>query len=328
MPLLKKFDTPASLRDVPASSPFYYEWHKFVDSTFGDESSGENGGVVFNPARTNVRIAGEKSMTWNGFPRRVLLPIRRDRKREAYKVAEQIRDNPNHPQDEYFEQYVHKDKRKRIRKITFVTELRYYYETLWDVDPKEVLKIYKKYVSKSVALSDLSDENGYYNYLNRWNVEDGILHYTGGINTLSAAVGLAQDLVVQAPPSTNNFNASPAFATTVTSVDPRVSYDVHTLVRKGLYVSLKDPVGIYILDWNNSGIAQPNGSPAPASWWKIVRGKKGMVLRLEYEVPKNKGFVVGDMTIGGEPIDYGGQLAEQVIVGLVGIAGFKQGRAV
>ena len=109
-----------------------------------------------------------------------------------------------------------------------------------------------------------------------------------------------------------------------TSVDPRVAYDVHMLMRKGLFVTFREPIGIYIVGWDNSGITKPDGRPAPAGWWKIRRGQKGMVLRLDYEVPKNLGFVVGDLKLGGHQIEYGGQLAEQITVGLAGIAGLKK----
>ena len=151
MALLKKFDTPASLRDVPISSAFYDQWHNYVDELFGSDAIGENGGAFYNPARTDVEVAGEKTMTWNVFPRRVLLPVRRDKKREAYKTAEIIRDNDGHAQDEYFEWFVHKEGNK-IRKITFTTEFRWYYEMLWLVDQYAVLKIYKKHVSPSLSL--------------------------------------------------------------------------------------------------------------------------------------------------------------------------------
>ena len=247
MPRLETFDTPASLRDVASSSEFYREWHYFVDSEFATDVVGENGGVLFNPARTDVNVVGEKTMTWNGFPRTVFLPDSRDNKRKAYESADVIRDNDGHSQDEYFEWFVHRNKKGKIRKVTFVTEFRHYYEVLWRVNPKAVLKIYQKYVNPSIVISDLSFADGSYNYLNRWNVDDGILHYTRSINALEAAIGLAKELKIQTPPSTNNYDAHPPFEKTKTSVDPRVSYDVHMLIRKGLYVSLKDPIGIYIL---------------------------------------------------------------------------------
>jgi len=36
------------------------------------------------------------------------------------------------------------------------------------------------------------------------------------------------------------------------------------------------------------------------------------VLRLEYKVPSEEGFVVGDILIGGRPVLHGGQLAEHM----------------
>jgi hypothetical protein len=46
-----------------------------------------------------------------------------------------------------------------------------------------------------------------------------------------------------------------------------------------------------------------------------------MVLRLEFEVPAAEGFVVGDIRIGGHPIEYGGQVAEHITVSTTGAAG-------
>ena len=51
-----------------------------------------------------------------------------------------------------------------------------------------------------------------------------------------------------------------------------------------------------------------------------------MALRVEYEVPKSEGFAVSDLTLGGRPIRFGGQLAEQVTVAINGEAGLPEGR--
>jgi hypothetical protein len=53
---------------------------------------------------------------------------------------------------------------------------------------------------------------------------------------------------------------------------------------------------------------------------KVTRGTLGMIERLVVEVPKERGLTVSDITIGGVPIEYGGQIAECITVKLIGVA--------
>ena len=319
MPLLSHFDTPASLRDMPAGSPFYANWSKRVSDEIGGLTGGAAGGGFYNPTTLDVQVAGEKAMTWMGFPRDLILPGSRDDKLAAYVAADA--DARRGRQNEYFEWRVDYQAGKLTR-VTFVTEFRRYYQELWNLDPSEVVKLYWKILgNNNINEAHLKDSNGSYNIFNRWNTTDGIVHYIQSINTLRAAVRLCKESVDSPSPNGNNFEARPSSAGAPTSVDPRIAYDVNMLVRKGLFVTLRDPVGFYIAAWNNAGIAKPNGRPAPLGWWKIRRGKPGMVLRLVYEVPASEGFVLGDMTLGGRLIEYGGQLAERVSVAIHGTAG-------
>jgi hypothetical protein len=56
------------------------------------------------------------------------------------------------------------------------------------------------------------------------------------------------------------------------------------------------------------------------AWFRIVRGRPGLIERAVFEVPKRAGFRVSDVTIGGVPISVGGQLSEHMTVKLVGLA--------
>jgi hypothetical protein len=244
--------------------------------------------------------------------------VNRDNKPAAYAFADgdvASRD----PQNEYFEWYVTRNADGKIIKLTFVTETPEYYRTLWNTDPILVLTLYQTLVSPAVTLADLQSGTAY-NQFNRWNTTDGIVHYIQSINTLAAAFGLAQGSVTAPPPFPDNFEARPGSGTADTAVDPRVGFDVHMLVRKGLFVTFRDPVGLYMVEWNDSGFTKPNGMPV-GNYWRIVRGSPGMVLRLEFEVPAAEGFVVGDIRIGGHPIEYGGQVAEHITVSTTGAAG-------
>jgi len=64
-------------------------------------------------------------------------------------------------------------------------------------------------------------------------------------------------------------------------------------------------------------IVMPGGID-PHDCVKIVRGKPGMIERMVVEVPTESSRFVSDITIGGEPVRYGGQIAECITVKLVG----------
>lgn len=319
MALLPKFDTPAFLADTPANSPFYNNWSTFISNMIGGTTPGIGGGAFYNPTTTDVNIAGEKKLTWMGFPRDLILPGNRDNKTAAYIQADSS-PATRQKQNEYFEWRVDRNAAGKITKLTFVTETPEYYQQLWLDDPAAVLNIYHTLVSPAVVLADLRNAGGSYNKFNRWNTTDGIVHYIQNINTLGAAIGLSKGSVNSSAPFNDNYQARPGSATATTSVDPRVGFDINMLVRKGLNVTLNNPIGFYIVGWNDSGITRPNGSPA-GNYWRIVRGVPGKVLRLEYQVPAALGFVIGDMKIGDRAIEYGGQIAEQITVTIGGIAG-------
>ena len=318
MPLLTRFDTPAFLKDIVDGSPFYKNWSVFISGLMGTTKKGTGGGAFYNPVKTDINITAEKLMTWMGFPRELMLKGFNSADKTAAFIAADADVKKRMPQIEYFEWKVDRANGK-IKKVTFVTETSDYYEELWAVDRTAVVNIYRKLVSPAVVEADLH-KKGVYNKFNKWNTTDGIVHYIHPANSFNAAISLSKDAVKSPAPFGDNYEARPPFATQVTSADPRLAFDTHMRIRKGFYVSLKNPLGLYIAGWENSGITNPDGSPA-GNYWRIVRGVPGMVLRLEYEVPASLGFVVGDLKIGGRRIEYGGQLAEHITVMLAGTTG-------
>jgi hypothetical protein len=83
-------------------------------------------------------------------------------------------------------------------------------------------------------------------------------------------------------------------------------------------------VALYIVRLETQGWRRPDGRPV-GDYLKITRGKPGMGLRAVYEVPARaraggEPFVVGDIEIGGRPIEWGGQIAERMTLGLTGVA--------
>jgi hypothetical protein len=241
------------------------------------------------------------------------LPSHRDDRTGAFVIAED-RDF----QDEYCEWRTTRNAAGKITKVTFTTETPEYWERMWAVSRSTVVNLYRTLVSPAVVEADLHDGAGTYVRRNAWNNPDGIVHLIQSINTLDAALGLSQGSTNTAPARDNyEMPGNPN-----TSVDPRVALDVGSLVRKPLSVTLRDPIGLYMTAWDDTGWTKPSGAPV-GNYWRIVRGVPGMVLRLEYKVPAGAGFVVGDIRIGGRPIEYGGQIAEHVTVTIAGVAGTR-----
>lgn len=316
MALITRYETPAALRDLPEDSDFYSNWHDVINEILGDGQQGTDGiGEFYNAARKDVTPVTERLTNWMGFPRPLIMQ-ERDNREKAFEAAEVRKDNTP-IQGEYFEWFVTRTSEGKIKKVAFTTETRLYWQQLFKFDQNRVLELYHELVNPDVKMEDLVDADGNYDAYNVWNVEKGIVHYIVGINSVEAANRVTPGgvSITTSSQATDGYDSQARANTAleVFSADNRMLFDVNTFARKGFSMAFRDPIGLYIADWDDTGWTKPDGSPV-GNYWRVVRGKPGMVLRLEYEVPESEGFLVSDISIGGRPIKYGGHLAEHITV--------------
>jgi hypothetical protein len=316
MPLVARFDTPGSLRDAPPGSAFYDNWHRRVARLLKDRTPG-NGGEFVDPSVVGLNPVCEPTYAWTGFPRPHLVVNHRDDREAAFAAGED-----RLAQHEYLEWHVARDARGRINKVTFTTETPEYWEALAETEPDILLARYRELVSPDVQPADLF-QGGRYVRDNVWNHARGIVHYVMKINGIAPLINAEQDTPIRGRVA-DNYDAMPlAFANGTplyTAADARFSLDIGVLQRQGLSLTVREPLGLYMIEADDTGFTKPDGTPV-GDYWRVVRGRPGAVLRLVYEVPASEGFVVGDIRIGGRPIRYGGQLAEQITVMAGGLAG-------
>lgn len=213
-------------------------------------------------------------------------------------------------------------------------------------DPGLLVELYREYVSRHVVYEDLicaedlidySDPDvprvvygkGTYNPYNRWNTHDGIMHLNQPNNTLHEEIRLGADATVLRSPQGSGGRriADPDALICCANYggpnrcsDPTIGASVNELASLGFAITLRNPVGLYMDNLDVTGWATPNGTPVDPAWFRILRGSPGLIERAVFEVPDRLGFRVSDVTIGGEQITVGGQLAEHITVKLVGLA--------
>jgi hypothetical protein len=318
---VSRFDTPGSLRDLPEGAPFYAAWHKTIADLISKTTAGSGGGEFFDPSESDFDRIATRTLVWMGFPRSRLVSEHRDDRRAAFTKAD-FKD-PADPvsgrdaQNEYLEWHVTR-RGKKITRVVFSTEVPEYYREMAASDASgrdQVVALYRDFVSSSVRESDLFT-GGTYLPETQWNTTKGIVHFVQDINTLTAAINLAEGSV-STPGVLDNYDQQ---ISVPMSADARVNLDIGALSRKGLSITLAEPIGLYMIHWDDTGWTKPDGAPV-GDYWDVTRGSPDAALRLVYEVPKEEGFVVGDISIGGRPIEFGGQIAEHVTVGIVGAAG-------
>lgn len=264
------------------------------------------------------------------------------------------------PQDEYCEWRVTRDDQGRIVAVTFTSEPPEYWQALhgdelqnmqgvptypFTGDKAALLELYHELVSPQVQLSDLEcaedivdytnpDEpvvvyaKGQYNPYNRWNTSGGIVHLTHPANSLSAEMNLGAAAAVryqqEARPVVDpeGLICVALFGGANRCSDPTIGSAVNELASLGAYVTLRDPIGLAMHHLNLTGLAGPAGQPVDPSFFRVVRGDQSAYLieRAVFEVPASEGYTVSDITIGGVPITRGGQLAERMVVNIVGRA--------
>ena len=254
------------------------------------------------------------------------------------------------PQNEYCEWHVVRDQQtNQILRVTFTSEPPEFWFALFGGavpnDPNEfpgnrdlLLCRYRELVSPDVQADDLIAKQdilapngtfalkGQYNPYNKWNTTRGIVHLGAPPNSLTAEIQLGADATILRHDSRGRLlvEADPlvccaAYGGPDRNSDPTIGAGVNALARLGAYVTLKNPVGLYMDHIDLSGWKAPDGKDV-TNCVRMVRGMPQMIERLVIEVPQERGFTVSDITIGGVPINYGGQIAECITVKLIGMA--------
>jgi hypothetical protein len=345
MPTIPTFDPPANINDVDSIPNQRAGWSEFLSNTFDANiedvqlTLNPNSSQFFNPTRTDTDEPHiEPSITWIGFPALIARKHPGDA-RAARQEADTPLANGERPQDEYLEWFVTK-KAGKITRVTFTCEGPEYWEALAHGyplgyqgpktagatgDKQKLLQLYRQFVSPQVQLNDLF-KNGVYNRLNKWNTAKGIMHLNQRNNTLGAEINIAAFATIlrkngggQTITDADELIQCALFGAPGRASDPTIGASVNALARDGFSITLRNPVGLYIDNLNTAGWTKPNGQPI-GSFFRIVRGNQGLGLRAVFEVPAAEGFVVGDIKIGGERIEFGGQIAEHITMKLVGIA--------
>jgi hypothetical protein len=307
MPKLARFGLPAGLRD---SAPA--EWNQRVGQIVGRLDPGFP--QFYDPRKVNTPAAAAKPMVrWTAFPARLVVTV--PAQRERWRMA----DRDRRVQDEYCEWAVTRNAARKITKVTFTTELPEYFEHLFDTDKPALVRLYRRLVDRRVKLADLT-RGGAYNRSNKWNRGANLAHLTDAPNTLEAAAILVAEATIprRGPDGKIITNQQElvlcgGLGDHLRNSDPQIAEAVNAAAREGDELALADPVGLYLGRLRTAGMVTPDGFD-PARFWRIERGDADHTLRARFEVPKARGYTVGDITIGGRPIEFGGQVADRVPV--------------
>jgi hypothetical protein len=297
---LVRFSAPAHLDDVGAASDFPDLWHELISSLIAEATEVSGRGAYVNPALQPSSRDRGRAITWTGLSRPLLMQHRNDR-RAAYEAAES-RD----VQIEYLEWHVERTG-DTVTRVTFTTETPEYWRLLAARHPDVVLALYRRLVSPEVTAADLFSD-GRYDPDNVWNTDRGIVHYVMPINSMGDLLGVSQE-IEPSQHAVDGYDALPY--SRATGADARINFDVWAMSRQGLSVATADPPGLYMVGWSDAGWTKPDGTPV-GDYWTVVRGARGAAVRVVYEVPDDEGFQVGDIRIGGRPIEFGSQIAEHI----------------
>lgn len=314
MARLDAFDTPARLGELskvarqawnddvvaPMVAGFAARFPQFYDPVAEDAPED------LNPAQ----------IAWPAFPAVVQRQLGPGPNR--WQVADSNRDR----QDEYCEWGVERDKQGKIIRITFTTEVPEYWEHLARHDEALLVELYRQHVDPRVTRDELFDAEGNYVPANAWNdsTTGRPAHLVQADNTLGAAVKLLADATVlrqraDGTPVTDRQElvVCGGLGNPFRNSDPQIAEVVNDAVTLGSEVTLLDPCGIYLDALISAGMKTPDDTDA-ATFWTIERGTPEHTVRASFAVPEETGYTVGDITIGGRPIERGAQVADKVRV--------------
>ena len=308
MAILPRFSTPGNVADSAPDA-----WSDTVRGVFA--------GFVaqfpqfYDPTSTDTpddaRVA---SIVWPAFPGSL-----RGSAQERLEIA----DGKRGAQDEYCEWGVERNDAGDITRITFTSEVPEYFEHLFATDPDGLLALYRELIGPTVEAGEL-EQDGAYLRANRWNrtPKGRPAHLMQFSNNLVAAVQLASEAtILRVRPDGTRVTQNQelvecgALGEPLRNSDPQIAAAVNDAAAGGAEITLGDPPGPYIDGLITGGMETPDDAD-PSDFWKVERGDAGHALRASFEVPDGRDYVVGGIKIDGQPITYGGQLAQRVRVRL------------
>jgi hypothetical protein len=309
MAILERFSAPAGMSD-----PRPAEWSAKVKGIFA-HYVGSKFPQLYDPTAKNTPPDAQRPMIpWAAFP--ADLRATEPSQERRWPLA----DGDRELQDEYCEWTVERSGGK-IAKVTFTTEVPEYWEHLFHNAPAKLLALYRKHVDPRVEFSDLRDSNGNYRRENKWNTSrpGRLAHMMQRNNTLGAAIDLVANATIQrvrnGKPVTQQQDLvrCAELGESLRNSDPQIAAAANEAVRSGGEITLADPIGLYLRRPITAGMVTPDDADA-AKFWTVERGDARHTLRARFEVPPKHGYAVGDIHIGGRPIEFGGQVAERVQV--------------
>ena len=323
---MNRFDPPGFLDDLSDAqkdqwSQIVANWRDRAREGRPDRNDGPRGqffNSLTNPPADNAQVA---VISWNAFPRQVKSSSLSDKQR--WRRA----DSDRNLQDEYCEWSVTRDPiTRKITRVTFTCEGPEYWEVLAALNPDKVLDLYREFVSPTVKREDLF-ENGQYNPLNRFNNSTtyGAMHLIQPANTLSAEIELGAAATIRRIRNGTELTGAQElilcsrYGEPGRNSDPFIGEQVNALARQKADITINNPVGLYLHEFNPVGWTTPDGED-PRKFWKFVRGKDNHFVRAVFEVPAGQGYVVGDIKSVGKTIDFGAQIADFITIKLEGLA--------
>ncbi|MFT3909321.1 MAG: hypothetical protein QM737_07855 [Ferruginibacter sp.] len=252
-------------------------------------------------------------------------------------------------QDEYCEWSITYDDDGNITRIDFTCESPEYWNSLWMIDPQQVLQIYQDTLGKpQIQLSDLyltdannnpiidpSTGNPIYNPLNKWNcgtlstaTQGGAMHLTSTPNTIQTDICLANAATILRTSGNSDPNAllcCAQYGQPMRNSDPHIGQSVNKDVATGLTISLCNPPGLYMLLPDFSKYTFPAGTTS-SDYYTIVRGNETLTDQYGNQLPGNfilhavfqapPGFTIQQVLINKNgqdfPITWAGQIAETI----------------
>ncbi|MGH3924752.1 MAG: hypothetical protein ACRDTT_18145, partial [Pseudonocardiaceae bacterium] len=258
---------------------------------------------------------------WTAFPRQVKVSSVSDRQR--WTRADASRDL----QDEYCEWSVTREPEGKITRVTFTCEGPEYWELLAQTQPDTLLALYQEHIDPAVQHGDLFDASGSYIRRNNWNnsTTNGAMHLIQRANTLAAEIELVAAASIVRVVDGSELTGEQElincgrYGARQRNSDPHIGGVINSVARIKADLALSNPVGLYFGDLSTAGWDTPDGSD-PKSYWTYVRGSDGHPVRAVYEVPEEQGFVVGDISIDGNLIDFGAQISDFVSIKAIAVA--------